>query len=491
MAEKVPRLLPGVDIKKLKLDAMDGYVLSRINGKTSPKDLSLETGIPDFSVARILEKLEKLTVIEIVDPNAPPPEPPKPAEPPRAAFDVSALPPRYDLKELEEPSDLSPEIRKKVLDYFYRLEDLDHYQLLGVDKSADKKAIKRAYNGLAVLFHPDRYFKKNLGNFKAKMTEVFAKVTEANDTLLDADQRIEYDAYLAEVATTRGMEALLEQAVAASTAAAQAQQAAAAQAAAAQAAAPEPVPAPPPEPVPSGPSAAELAARKAALAARLRAGARPQAAPAKPAAPPAPNPLKYDNPQDAMDALKRRYQQRVEHATQAHAQRYIQSAEDALAKNDLVSAATSLSIAAKFSPEDLDLAQRAKDVKVRADETLCASYLKQAQYEEKQRHWNEAAKSWLKVAKLKDDPESHERAANAILRSDDPDLREAAEHAKMAITQQPKNVLNHITLVEIYIQAGLVTSAKRAAEAVYALDPRDERVLALIKRMNEGGNKPI
>ena len=476
-------MLPGVDIKKLKLDAMDGFLLTRIDGKLNPKDLSRETGLPDFSVARALEKLEKLGVIEIVDPNAPPPKPPEPPKPAPAAFDVSALPPKYEAAELEEENDLTPEQKKKTLDYFYRLEDLDHYQLLGIDKTADKKTVKRAYNALAVVFHPDRYFKKNLGTFKAKMTEVFNKITEANDCLVDAEQRAEYDAYLAEVATTQGMEALFEQAVA-SAAAAEAKAKQAAEAAAASAAPPPP----PSEPVPSGPSAAEIAARKAALAARLRgAGGRPPPGPAAAAPKPeAANPLKYNNSQDAMDALKRRYEQRIEHATQAHAQRYVQSAEDALAKNDLVAAATSLSIAAKFAPDDIELHNRAKEVKTRADQTLCESYLKQAQYEEKQRHWNEAARSWLKVAKIKDDAMSHERAANALLRSDDPDLREAAEHAKRAISLEPSDVANHVTLIEIYIQAGLSTSAKRAAEAAYTMDPKDERLLALIKRMQDG-----
>ena len=102
-----------------------------------------------------------------------------------------------------------------------------------------------------------------------------------------------------------------------------------------------------------------------------------------------------------MDAIKRRYEQRVEHATQSQTQRYVQSAEDALANNDLVSAATSLGIAAKLAPEDLELARRAKEVKARSDEALLESYLKQANYEEKQRHWNEAARSWVKAAKLK------------------------------------------------------------------------------------------
>lgn len=472
--KKVPRLLPGIDLKTLKLDATDGYLLSRIDGKLAPDDLSRETGLPDFTVTRALEKLEKLGVIEIVDPNAPPPKPKEPEPPKAAAFDVMSLPPKYDEKELEDASDLTVDQKKKILAYYYRLDDLDHYMLLGVTKDMVKKDFKRSYMALAAVFHPDRYFKKNLGNFKDKVTELFNRITEAHDTLIDAEKRAEYDAYMAEVAVTRGMEAMLEQAVAASSKAA-------AEAQAAAAAAPPP---PAPEPVPSGPSPAEIAARKAALAARLRAGARPAPAAAKPVVE-APNPLKYASSSDAMDALKRRYEQRIEQATTAHAQRYVQSAEDALAKNDLVSAATSLGIASKFAPDDLELAQRAKEVKERADKTLCESYLKQAQYEEKQRHWNESARSWLKVAKIKDDAESHERSANALLKSDDPDLREAAEHAKRAISLAPNDVQNHCTLIEIYIVAGLSTSAKRAAEAAHTIDPSSERLLALIKRIQE------
>jgi tetratricopeptide (TPR) repeat protein len=187
-----------------------------------------------------------------------------------------------------------------------------------------------------------------------------------------------------------------------------------------------------------------------------------------------------------VDALKRRYEQRIEHATQAHAQKYVQSAEDALAKNDLVAASTALSIASKFAPDDIELANRAKEVKARADKTLCESYLKQANYEEKQRHWNEAARSWMKVCKIRDDSECHERCANAIMRSDDPDLREAAEHAKRAISLNPSEIGNHVTLIEIYLAAGLTTSATRAAEAAQNLDPSDARVNALLKRIREG-----
>jgi len=187
-----------------------------------------------------------------------------------------------------------------------------------------------------------------------------------------------------------------------------------------------------------------------------------------------------------VDALKRRYEDRLESATQAHAQRYVQAAEDALAKNDLVAASTSLSIAAKFAPDDVALAMRAQETKNLADKSLSESYLKQAQYEERQGHWSEAGRSWQKVARIRNDAASHERAAHAILRSPDGDLHEAAEHAKQAITLQPNKIASHVTLVEVYLKAGLQASARRAAEAANALDPKHPGLQALLKRIGKG-----
>jgi curved DNA-binding protein CbpA len=495
MADKVPRLLPGVDIRKFKLDPMDGFLMTRIDGKLGPKDLARETGLPDFSVARALEKLEKLGVIEIVDPNAPPrAAPPPPQQPPErksavAQFDGGLLAPKYDPMELEEPADLALDQKKRILDFYYRLDDLDHYTLLGAPRDSDKKAIKRAYFELAALFHPDRYFKKNLGTFKPKMEVLFNRITEAHDTLVDPEKRAEYDAYLAEVATTRGMEAMLERAMAESAhAAAEAEKAAAAAAAQAQAqaaarATPAPA-APSMPPAPTGPSAEDMQRRRQALAMRLTGGVRPSQGSRPPSE--KPNPLRYSNPQDAMDALKRRYEERIESATQAHASRYIQVGEDALAKNDLVAASTAFSIAVKFAPDDVALAMRAQEIKNRADHFLCESYLKQAQYEERQGHWFEASRSWEKVAKLKNDAASHERAANALWRSPDGDLHDAAEHAKQAIALQPGVIENHVTLVEIYLKAGLSASARRAAEAASTLDPKHAGLQALLKRIGKG-----
>ena len=63
----------------------------------------------------------------------------------------------------------------------------DLYSELGVARSADEAAIKKAYRKLAKELHPD----KNKDNPKA--SERFSKVTRAYDILTDKDKRAQYD----------------------------------------------------------------------------------------------------------------------------------------------------------------------------------------------------------------------------------------------------------------------------------------------------------
>ena len=65
----------------------------------------------------------------------------------------------------------------------------DYYETLGVNKSADKEAIKRAYRKLAKKYHPDT----NAGNPHAE--EMFKNVTEAYNVLSDEKKRKLYDEF--------------------------------------------------------------------------------------------------------------------------------------------------------------------------------------------------------------------------------------------------------------------------------------------------------
>ena len=66
---------------------------------------------------------------------------------------------------------------------------IDYYEVLGIDKSSDQDAIKKAYRKLARKHHPD----VNPGDKRAE--ELFKQVTEAYEVLSDPTKREKYDQY--------------------------------------------------------------------------------------------------------------------------------------------------------------------------------------------------------------------------------------------------------------------------------------------------------
>ena len=64
----------------------------------------------------------------------------------------------------------------------------DYYEVLGVDRNADKKTIKKAYRKLAMKYHPDV-------NHDPGAEEKFKELSEAYGVLSDDDKRARYDQY--------------------------------------------------------------------------------------------------------------------------------------------------------------------------------------------------------------------------------------------------------------------------------------------------------
>ena len=63
----------------------------------------------------------------------------------------------------------------------------DPWTLLGVEPGADRRTIKRAYFKLSKEFHPDRYFRKEIGDYAERLERIFKKVLEAHEMLSDPD----------------------------------------------------------------------------------------------------------------------------------------------------------------------------------------------------------------------------------------------------------------------------------------------------------------
>lgn len=78
---------------------------------------------------------------------------------------------------------------------YYSSGSKDYYKILGIDKSADVKAIKKAYRKRALETHPDQGGNK----------EEFAEVAEAYEVLSNPEKKQIYDQYGSEAATNPNM----------------------------------------------------------------------------------------------------------------------------------------------------------------------------------------------------------------------------------------------------------------------------------------------
>ena len=116
---------------------------------------------------------------------------------------------------------------------------------------------------------------------------------------------------------------------------------------------------------------------------------------------------------------------------------------------------------------------------------MLSFHLKQAAYEERNGRWADAARSWARVAKAKpDDARVHDRWANAILQANG-NLHEAVDAAKRAIEYGSAILAYRLTLVNVYIAAGLNIAAKKELEQAVRMEPSHPAVLALVKRLQK------
>jgi predicted Zn-dependent protease len=161
---------------------------------------------------------------------------------------------------------------------------------------------------------------------------------------------------------------------------------------------------------------------------------------------------------------------------------YTRAAKQALDSGDSVGASNALRIAASLSPADAALAQRLSEVSSKAKTELAASYLAQAEYEERDENWLAAAQSYGKALIGRPEARIHERVAHCLL-SGGGDLREAGEMAKKAVMLDGSNAQLRVTLARFYVKAGMKQSAEGELSRAATLAPSDDKVVDWIARL--------
>ncbi|HEU4431695.1 MAG TPA: J domain-containing protein, partial [Myxococcota bacterium] len=207
---QVLALAPGVVATALSLDPAAGYVLSRIDGRTTWGTLRQIGALPPHEVDRLVEswlkdgvlvasgkaiqssrdtragdaseQQEKKPAAAQAKPAAPPP--PRPA---------AAKPKAPSLPELDASLDLDVELQREILAFAVGL-GRRYHELLGVAADADARTVKKAYFALSKKLHPDRYFRRNTGPFGALIETCFKRLLEAYELLSDPTTRKEVQA---------------------------------------------------------------------------------------------------------------------------------------------------------------------------------------------------------------------------------------------------------------------------------------------------------
>lgn len=156
---------------------------------------------PPNAVARVtLHRARVTTLTSVVEekssPRIPIPDrrasPPPPAPPPLPRPATAAPPPPPARPVTTSPPPLSTdERRKEIIARADVIEKQNYFEMLGVKLEATADEVKNAYINLAKTWHPDR-LPPQLTDVKDVCARVFARMSEAQQTLTDEEKRKRY-----------------------------------------------------------------------------------------------------------------------------------------------------------------------------------------------------------------------------------------------------------------------------------------------------------
>ncbi len=183
--ERVPRLAPDCDPTGLDLTPAQGFLLSRIDGLTPESVLLQLGGLDPDEVRRCLDDWSSEGLV-VFGKGGPPSRSAESAPVPVVDEALDRIPtPDPEL-------DLPVKAQEAILEMYERLER-PYHELLGVPLDADTRTVKRAYFGLSKEYHPDRYFRRDIGAFQPLLERVFRKIVEAYELMSDPGVRAEME----------------------------------------------------------------------------------------------------------------------------------------------------------------------------------------------------------------------------------------------------------------------------------------------------------
>jgi tetratricopeptide (TPR) repeat protein len=171
-ARGVLRPAPGFDATQMELSPEEAFLLSRLDGST-PWELLVESSgfAPEWAEACLSRWLDAGAVQTVAGAVA--------SGSPNTTTSTTTT---STTTSTTTAVGVDAKTQNRVIEFESRLGGTYH-QILGIDAGADQRAIKQAYFRLSREFHPDRFFRAELGAWGERLSLIFKTILGAYEAL--------------------------------------------------------------------------------------------------------------------------------------------------------------------------------------------------------------------------------------------------------------------------------------------------------------------
>ena len=323
--------------------------------------------------------------------------------------------------------ELTPGQRMAINATWEGIEDKTCYEMLLLPRSADGGAIKKAYYKLSKEFHPDKFYRKNLGDYKEKLEVIFNKVNEAYRVLSDLAARAEYDQL---VFGTEGKDAATQSRATTTV-----------------------------DFVPSSERAKE-AAKQAKAGIRHRGGA------------------KKKSPPKFLQKFQKELAKKI-----VRSKEHMKKGEQALESGDFGAAAAELQMAMTLDPRNTKAKVLFKRAQGSARDQKAEAYFNKAQEVLLAEDVRRAAELMQQAVDCKPTRGKYYNGFGRLIKENTSQQRVALELLRKAVELEPRNVEYTLDLARTYEDLGMKTNAVRAYERVLRVDSKRSEASKALRKL--------
>lgn len=450
----IPKIVGLTDLRSHNLTAEEGFLLSRIDGRTNVGGLLALVSWDRAKTFDLLESLLRKHVVNFDRPeilnqvNARAGQTSSavasngPAGP--VAATTAALP-AIDRSSMEKVADIEEARCVEILEWEQRVKmAASLYALFGIPDGADVRSVKREYRQLAMKFHPDKFFRKEIGGYRPRIDGCWKVIQEAYERLTESESKAVYDADILS-----------------------------------RPAAPRPA-APVPEGT-TGPGKGWMAPPPPPSSAGV--SGRPASASASPAplpVVPTPEPrTKFES------AFERKIRQEVREAVEKSLRSFEQAQLDFKEKK-FVACDASIKLALQLDPKNEDYQKWYNQVKPVLEESIVAGILRRGELAGLSHDSKAAQEAYEHAFQLFPENLLANRALGLImLERNEPNVKRIRECLQRVATAKPKDLDVVVGLAKALRLMGMAKNAQRVLEQARELSPKDLRVIEEAKELKK------